>query len=235
MGTTATDKRIREMFRQADSELKRPGRQLSIHPFILGVEKGTLSKKQLRAWAEQVYLYVLPVVQWLGVTYGTCNNEEIRQHIWNNLLEEATGQITKTKSHPEIMADFAVAVGADRSSLKTNTPTAATRALLAQWELILCHRHWTVAMGGMGFGGERQIPVTFGKATRGLEKHYRINKKGRLFFDVHIGADEDHGDEAIEVITKAHPNDELLDEIHRNILTTAECMWNCWMSFETAK
>lgn len=234
MAAGIREKRIREMFRQADAELKRPGRQLSIHPFILGVEKGALSRKHLRAWAEQVYLYVHPIVQWLGVTYGTCNNDEIRQLIWNSLLEEATGQITKTKSHPEIMADFAVAVGADRKSLRTNIPTPATRALLAQWELILCHRHWAVAMGGMGFGGERQIPATFRKATRGLATHYRINRKGRLFFDVHIGADEDHGDEAIEVILKAMPNDELLDEIHRNILTTAECMWNCWMSFEAA-
>lgn len=235
MGSAAVESRIQDMFRQADFELQVPGRQLSIHPFIVGVENGKLSKNQIRAWAEQTYLYVLPAVPWIGSTYSRCDDEKIRDEIWKVLLEEATGQLSGTKSHPEIMADFAESVGADRSRLKTNLPLPATQALLNHWEIILCHRHWTIAMGGMGFGAERQIPVTFRKASNGLAKHYGIDEKGRRFFDIHISADEEHGDEAIEVIMRAQPTDAMLDQIHRSIISTAECMWNCWMSFESAR
>lgn len=234
MGNSTVNRKVEDMFRQADSELQRPGRQLSMHPFILGVEKGTLNKSHLKAWAEQVFLHVSPPVKWLGVTYANCDDDEIRKIVFNVLVEEATGQISGTKAHPELIADFAEAVGSVRANLKTNAPLPATEALVNLWEILLCHRHWAVAMGGMGFGGERQIPATFRKATEGLAKHYGISDKNRQFFDVHIGADEDHGDEAIEIVMRANPTDAMLDDIHRSIIMTAESMWNCWMAFEAA-
>ena len=228
------DSRITAMFKQADEALKAPGRNLSIHPFVTGVAEGRLSVEQLRVWAEQTYLYVEAVVPWIGVAYGNCDNPEARGHIWNSLLEEATGQLSGTKPHPELMADFAVAVGSPREKLSSNEPTPGTRAMLNHWELSLCHRHWTEGLAGMGYGGERQIPVTFRKVSDGLKKHYGLDDKARLFFEMHIKADEEHGDEAQQVVALGNPSDAALRRVYNAILGTAESLWTCWMSFEVA-
>ena len=227
------DSRISAMFEQADRALKQPGRNLSIHPFVEGVVNGTLSRDQVRVWAEQTYLYVEAVVPWIGVAYGNCDNPEARSHIWESLLEEATGQLSGTKPHPELMADFAEAMGSPRAKLSANEALPGTRAMLNHWELSLCHRHWTEGLAGMGYGGERQIPVTFRKVSDGLKKHYGVDDKARLFFEMHIKADEEHGDESQKVVAIGNPSDAGLKRVYNTILGTAEALWTCWMAYES--
>ena len=233
MDVAVTDARVREMFAEADRELQRPGRNLAFHPFVVGVNEGKLSRQQLLNWGTQTYIYVKAVIPYIAVAFGNCPNPNVRRHIWNNLLEEQTGQLTGTKAHPELLVDYALSVGGDRQALELAKPFYATRALMNLWEINLCHRHYAVGMAGMGFGGERQIPVTFRKVTEGLSKHYGLDAPARLFFDMHMTADEDHGDESIEVVAKSMPDDETIARVYDCIIGTAEAMWHCWMSFET--
>ena len=105
-----TDARMWEIFAEADRELQRPGRNLALHPFVVGVNEGKFSLQQLFDWATQTYIYVKLLTPYIAFAFGIWPNSTVRRDIWHNPLEDQSSQLTGSKSHPELQVGFALSV-----------------------------------------------------------------------------------------------------------------------------
>ena len=68
-----------------------PGRNRTMHPFVLAVRKGEATKDQIAGWLHQFSLWADPSNKLCGVLWANCPDEDIRQGILENMLEEEYG------------------------------------------------------------------------------------------------------------------------------------------------
>src|SRR4030088_1181902 len=76
-------------------KLERNNRTLRSHPTIEKIERGELSKSQLRYWATQLFIgNKAHNANILGLIYAKCDDFPARKAIVENLIEEELGRIS---------------------------------------------------------------------------------------------------------------------------------------------
>ena len=51
------------------TECMKPGRGMHNHPFVTGLEAGTITIPQLQLFTEQFYLHISKMLPWIGAIY----------------------------------------------------------------------------------------------------------------------------------------------------------------------
>ena len=67
------------------TECMKPGRGMHNHPFVTGLEAGTITIPQLQLFTEQFYLHISKMLPWIGAIYVRCPHEEVRTALVKNL------------------------------------------------------------------------------------------------------------------------------------------------------
>jgi pyrroloquinoline-quinone synthase len=204
---------------EIEAGLKLPGRNLAEHPLIDKINRREPTRNQLKGLMIQVTLQTRDIVRWLGTLYGDCPYKDVRRKVFLNLLEEELGAFSNSKAHFDLCEDCARALGATDEELAAATPLPGTHRMIMHGEVNLRNRPWIVGFGSaMGF--EYQSPLAFKRIAEGLRANYGLDDDAVRFFDVHVTADEDHGEAIVEVLIQ-HATTEDLQRAVR------DAAWNC--------
>jgi len=163
-------------------------RSLLKHPFYQEWQKGEVTREQLRGYAGQYYHHVLAFPQYVSGAHAICPDQEERQELLENLIEEERGP----KNHPELWLRFGEGVGAGRAEVKSASPLAETRHLVELYRDATRKRSFAEACTALYVYESQEREVSKTKIA-GLKQFYGVGDERSLeFFEVHIGADEAH-------------------------------------------
>lgn len=216
------------------SECAKPGHGMQDHPIVHGMESGTVTIPQLQLFTEQFYLHISRMLPWIGAIYVRCPHEEVRTSLVKNLAEECTGYQTQTDAHPELLLRFAEALGSDTAAIRAAEQRTEGRRLTDYFEFMGLCREWYVPLSAIGIGLESFVPDTFTRIVAALKANYDMTDDDLIFWTMHIIADEEHGDEGIEMVS----NYALTAEARKNVfdctVETSRLFHDMWMLYEQA-
>jgi pyrroloquinoline quinone (PQQ) biosynthesis protein C len=180
-------KQIQEMVRSKHSK---------DHPIIGMIEKGQLSREQLKGFIGQFYLFFpKPFPKPIATMLGRCPDDPELEKMWiENVVEEGTGEITGTDSHKGLFIRFAKACGFTQQELDRVEPTPETCAFLDWRELLMYQRTWLELYACQGFCLEGTASERMARIVAGLTEHYGFNRNSEdiRYWTLHMGVDEEH-------------------------------------------
>jgi pyrroloquinoline-quinone synthase len=209
----------------------RPGGGMSDHPLVRGLEAGTVTLPQLRLLVEQFYLHIRNMLPWIGEIYVTCPEEDVRTTLVKNLAEECLGTFTNTGPHPELLLEFGEAIGLDVEAARTKKQLPVSRRITEYFEFMSKCRPWFVPLSAIGIGLESFVPKTFRRMVDALKKNYGIKDSDLIFWTMHITADQEHGDESIDFVSKYAVTPEARKQVYDATIETSRMMFDLWNVF----
>ncbi len=190
------------------------------HPLTEAWVRGELSREQLGRWGIEHYHYTKDLYFFIGRILSNCDVPEGRAIELENLAEEEDPE----DMHNQQLLDFIAACGLEPAAAMKSDPLPTTKAL-RDWLQLLCEkRTWQEAVAGFHIGMESQFNTICARWAPVLREHYGFSEHERRFFDTHIGADEEHGRRALEVVDKYTPA-ELRPRVLQAIWEGTEKRW----------
>jgi pyrroloquinoline-quinone synthase len=164
------------------------GRHLLTHPFYLAWTRGELSRETLADYAGQYYRHVAAFPTYLSALHARCDDQTIRQHLLQNLIDEEAGE----PNHPQLWRIFATSLGISSEQLDQIETWPETANLIATFREIC--REGNLAQGVAAlYSYESQIPAVSESKIDGLIRHYNFTEpESYRYFSVHIEADKEH-------------------------------------------
>ena len=214
-------------------QCSKPGRGMANHPIVLGLEAGTVTLPQLRHFTEQFYLHIRNMLPWIGQIYVTCPHEDVRAVLAKNLAEECIGTFTKTKAHPDLLLEFGEAIGMDVQATRQKTQLPDSRRVTEFFEFMSNCRPWYVPLSAIGLGLESFVPDTFTRIVAALKKNYGIKDDKLVFWTMHIMADQEHGDEGIELVSKYAVTPLARKQVYDATVETSALYFKLWNIYST--
>ena len=187
--------------------LDRGNRTLKQHPTIDAIERGQLTKAQLRHWATQLYIGNKGHnANILGLIYAKCDNFQARKAIVENLNEEELGrQSGVMRSHMELYLEFGEALGIPRDQLQHARMSPDATAMVHWMYWLADSKPWYTTLAGISLGSELHNPDAYVRVIDGLKRQYGLDDDGIRFFSVHVEVDKEHGDSSAFSIFSAIP------------------------------
>jgi len=210
-----------------------PGRGMANHPVVAAVENGTATLPQLQLFTEQFYLHIRNMLPWIGQIYVRCPYEEVRLTLVKNLAEECLGTFTDTKAHPELLLEFGSAIGLDAEASRAKEQLLVGRQLTEYFEFMSNCRPWYVALAAIGIGLESFVPDTFTRLVAGFKLNYQLTDEQLVFWTMHILADQEHGDEGIEIVSEYATTPEARRYVYECTVETSERYFDLWNIFQS--
>jgi pyrroloquinoline-quinone synthase len=190
------------------------------HPLTEAWARGELSREQLARWAVEHYHYTKDLYFFYGRIIANCPVPEGRAMELDNLADEENPDDV----HNQQLLDFIAACGFEPEQAVQAEPLPTTKAL-RDWLTLLCEkRSWQEAVAGLHVGMESQFSTICARVAPVLRDHYGFSARERRFFDTHIGADEEHGRRAYDVVER-HTPPELRPRVLQAIWEGTEKRW----------
>jgi len=216
------------------SECVGPGRGMQDHPLVLAMEDGSATIAQLQLFTEQFYLHISRMLPWIGAIYVRCPHEDVRTALVKNLAEECTGYQTQTAAHPDLLLDFGEALGMDREVIRASEQMTESRRLTEYFEFMGLCREWYVPLSAIGIGLESFVPDTFRRIVAAMKKNYGMTDEQLVFWSMHIMADEEHGDEGIELVSAYALTAEARKQVFDGTVETSRLFHDMWNLYQRA-
>jgi pyrroloquinoline-quinone synthase len=209
-------------------------RGMDNHPFVTGMEAGTVTVPQIHLWIEQFYLHIRNMLPWIGQIYVTCPHEDVRAILAKNLAEEVLGTFTRTKGHPDLLLEFGRAMGMDTEPTRHAEQMKVGRRVTEFFEFMSNCRPWFVPLAAIGIGLETFVPPNFSRIIEAAKKNYGMADKDLVFFSMHVVADQEHGDEGIELVSKYATTPEARKFVYDCTVETSERFFDLWNVYTVA-
>jgi pyrroloquinoline-quinone synthase len=216
--------------------LERNGRTLKSHPTIDKIERGELTREQLRHWAIQLFAGNKGHnANILGLIYAKCDDFPARKAIVENLIEEELGRVSGcNRSHPELYLDFGEALGISTDELLHAKMTPDATAMMHWMYWLADSKPWYVTLAGISLGSELFNPDAYVRVIDGLKRNYKLSDDALLFFSVHVKVDKDHGDSSAGSIFRAIPESAAAETLWA-VETHIELMRRLWSDIDPPK
>jgi len=190
------------------------------HPLTDAWVRGDLTREQLGLWGVEHYHYTKDLYFFLGRIMANCPVPAGRAMEHDNMADEENPEDT----HNQQLLDFIAACGLDVEAVPRSTPLPTTQGL-RDWLHLLCEkRSWQEAAAGFHVGMERQFTDICARVVPPLRDHYGFAPREIRFFETHIGADQEHGTRALDVV-EAHTPPELRPAVLQAIWEGTEKRW----------
>jgi pyrroloquinoline-quinone synthase len=164
------------------------GRHLLTHPFYLAWTRGELSRETLADYAGQYYRHVAAFPTYLSALHARCDDQTIRQHLLQNLIDEEAGE----PNHPQLWRIFATSLGIGSEQLDQIETWPETANLIATFREICSEGNLAEGLAAL-YSYESQIPAVSESKIDGLIRHYNFTEpESYRYFTVHIEADKEH-------------------------------------------
>lgn len=215
------------------TESAKPGHGMADHPVLQAMEDGSLTIPQLVRFTGQFYLHISRMLPWIGAIYVRCPHENVRRTLVETLAEECTGYQTGTEAHPDLLLKFAEAIGADSATMRAGEQMAAGRRLTDYFEFMGLCREWYVPLSAIAVGLESFVPDTFTRIVAALKGNYDMTDEQLIFWTMHITADEEHGDEGIQLVSKYALTAVGRKNVFDCTIETSRLFHDMWMLYKT--
>lgn len=190
------------------------------HPFVTAWNRGELSREQMIAWTQQHWLFVMHFPRWVAALYARCPDQQTRDYLLENLLEEEG-----SFKHTDMLLAFGEACGATRDKLTSARPLPTTRALIDWGDLLVATAPFHEAAAGITVGTEGPVPGFYGRILPTLRSHYGFTEPQLINFTVHITADVDHSEKGLEILDRYCGSREEQDGAVERVRQAAEMYW----------
>ncbi len=189
------------------------------HPFYVAWEQGELTQEILQDYAEQYYQHIKAFPRYISATHSMCEDIEKRKLLLDNLSDEEN----LNKDHPMLWKQFALAAGADESSLDLVKQEYFTSDLIENF-FRLSRSSYAEGLGAL-YAYERQVPEIAETKIKGLIDHYNISTdQGLEYFVVHKDADVLHREQSEKLMLQLNEEEQVLAE--EAALSTGHMLWN---------
>jgi len=177
-------------------EFKR--RQTGAGRFFGALMQGKLTRDQLLSWAKDMYHFVgsgIPALTaWLAHAPTVVERDSARL-VARNLAGELG--FLKEADHRDLYLQFLQGLGVSEAEAREHLPLPSTiggSTVLGHF----CRSSFEEGLGSFGLGLELQVPGRPNGAKIILDalQHYDIPKKALEFYEIHVEAEEEHGDNA---------------------------------------
>ena len=204
------------------------------HPWVLKFRRSALSKEQVRHWIEQQFYLTGRVHDLIGPLYVNCEDAAVRTQILENLIEEETGQISKSAPHPELYIRLGTALGSSRETMQHIRPLPETVAIRTWWIWVVAQRPFVEGLAAVSVAGEAQVPGAGDEFSRILEQDYGLTHEETAFWWVHEEADKEHGGGAVALVSRLAKTDEEQQRVRDAVDHTLELLWRFFDGLELA-
>lgn len=190
-------------------------RHSKTHPFSDAWVTGRLDRRLLGEWTKQHYHYVSHFSEWLGTVFGSCQHDDVRHFLAENIFEEegfAAGAGFPAVRHTDLLLDFGEHCGMGRKEIleaQLNGELLPETLGLQSWCYRQAQRPAIEALAGLLVGLESQVPQIYSRTTPPLLEKYGFTEEEVVFFRLHIVADQEHGERGFEILEQHATTPEL--------------------------
>ena len=206
-------------------------RKMSIanSPVVERVRTGALSREGLLRWAIQFFPIITAIPKVMKAVHDRAP-ADARGFLREVVDEEASGDQSRTKSHPELFLDFVESLGYPRDLVRrAEPPREAADYLAFRWGAIES-LPWYLSLVP-NVMGEGEIPRAYRPMIEGFQRHYGLGRDALLFFTVHEEVDQHHFSAVVRLLSTHAVTAEDRREVTRLFWTTAELFRQVWDSY----
>jgi pyrroloquinoline quinone (PQQ) biosynthesis protein C len=205
------------------------------HPFVMAVKSGKATKDQIAGWLHQFASWADPTNKLFGVLWSKCPDDDLRQGILENMLEEEYGESSKTAGHMRLIDTTLAELGWTKKR-RAKEGLKMESWLLKHWfEVVMRNRPFVEGLSALSFAAERINPLVFGELEKGLRKHYDLSEAAMQSFAVHASdVEEEHGSLAPTAMARYATTAQAQDAVRRAVIHTGDCyynQYNCWQYY----
>jgi pyrroloquinoline quinone (PQQ) biosynthesis protein C len=166
--------------------------------FFMALMQGSLTREQLVLWAKDMYHFVgagIPALTaWLSHAPTVVERDSARL-VARNLAGELG--FLREPDHRDLYLQFLAGLGVDETAARDHLPLPSTiggATVLGHF----CRSSFGEGLGSFGLGLELQVPGRPNGAKVILDalRHYDIPAKSLEFYEIHVEAEAEHGDNA---------------------------------------
>ena len=180
-----------EFFEQLDARIAKY--DLLCHPFYQAWNQGSLTRDELRAYAQDYYHHVEAFPTYLAELGIRLEDGELRRAVLANMadekgLEDGFGE--PAQAHSDLWLDFAEGMGA-RRDMTGHSPLPEITALIAFFHGVASEGSAEEALAAF-YAYESQVPRVAKEKARGLREQYGADERTAAYFTLHTTADVHH-------------------------------------------
>ena len=196
-----------EFFQQLDVRIAKY--DLLCHPFYKAWAAGSLTRGDLRDYAQDYYHHVEAFPSYLAELGIRLEEGELRRAVLANMSDEKGGEDVfgePSQPHSELWLDFAQGMGSKRD-LHAHKPLKQVRELMAYFHRVASEGTPEEALAAF-YAYESQVPRVANEKARGLREMFGADERTTAYFTLHTTADLHHSQvwrQQLGKQMKAHP------------------------------
>lgn len=171
--------------------------------FLRKLVAGKLGRDELLAWMKEGYYYTEPaepnIAAWLSHA-PVVPDKRIYRALARNLAGEM-GYLGEGE-HFALYVQMLEGVGISLDEVRRHVPLATTLGAAAAVGAF-CRSSFEEGLGAFGLAVEMQVPGRMAGAEvlyTALRDHYDLDRKTLEFYEIHVEAEEEHGENAMEAV-----------------------------------
>jgi pyrroloquinoline-quinone synthase len=171
--------------------------------FIQRLMAGECTRTELVRWAKDAYYYTEPAVPTIAAWLSQAPivpNRDIYKALGRNLAGEM-GYIREAE-HYELYVQFLEGLGVSLEEVRAHLPLASTLGAAAAMGYF-CRSSFEEGLGAFGLAVEMQVPGRAAGAQviyEALRDHYGLDRRTLEFYEIHVEAEDEHGDNAMKAV-----------------------------------
>lgn len=171
--------------------------------FMKRLIAGDASADELRRWAKDAYFYTAAatpnIAAWLSLAPIVPD-----RRIWRAIARNLAGELgyIKEPAHVDLYEQYLEGLGIPLAEAQRHLPLASTLGAAAAVGFF-CRASFEEGLGAFGLAVEMQVP---GRAVGAeviydaLREHYHLDRKTLEFYEVHVEAEDEHGENAMTAV-----------------------------------
>ena len=163
-------------------------KEMDATPFLSRCRSGQVTIAELKEYLVQQYFYSRHFTRYLCALLSNMSDEEDRQALTENLVDEAGLGEVKGIPHSRIYRSMLDSFGLEP---KVSKPLPETESLVKLMLLSCRDSDGAVGLGALCIGAEAIVPHLYGQIVKGFEAN-GFTKEQLHFFYLHMECDDEH-------------------------------------------
>jgi pyrroloquinoline-quinone synthase len=171
--------------------------------FMKKLIAGEASRDELHRWAKDAYFYTAAatpnIAAWLSLAPIVPDRK-----IWRAIARNLAGELgyIKEPAHVDLYEQYLEGLGIPLAEAQRHLPQASTLGAAAAVGFF-CRASFEEGLGAFGLAVEMQVPgrrVGADVIYNALREHYHLDRKTLEFYEVHVEAEDEHGENAMTAV-----------------------------------
>jgi pyrroloquinoline quinone (PQQ) biosynthesis protein C len=171
--------------------------------FMKKLIAGQASRDELHRWAKDAYFYTAAatpnIAAWLSLAPVVPD-----RRIWRAIARNLAGELgyIKERAHVDLYEQYLEGLGIPLADVQRHLPLASTLGAAAAVGFF-CRASFEEGLGAFGLAVEMQVPgrpVGADVIYKALHDHYHLDRKTLEFYEVHVEAEDEHGENAMTAV-----------------------------------